>query len=123
LDRIAHGLVAEDIINAADELAVSSNNSSSSLVLNGEQPGAPTLSAQSQTGGNAGGNLSGNKSQSNMATAPAAFSTPMIISSKSLANQTIALAHILQKRNFHNSIKAISHTKAGEQRKSIPIKV
>ena len=36
------------------------------------------------------------------------LSTPMIVSNKLVSNQTLVLAHILQKRNFSQSIKALS---------------
>jgi len=40
---------------------------------------------------------------------PVSFSTPMIASNKSISSQTIALAHILQKRNFTNSVRAYNN--------------
>lgn len=84
LDRVAHGLVAEDILHAADEMVSASQKSSS------EQQNIQPGSNQTPL-------------------SPVTISTPMIVSNKSISNQTIILAHILQKRNFNNSIKAINH--------------
>lgn len=94
LDRVAHGLIAEDILHAADEMIGINQktvNEQTTVVPSSTTPGSIY---QSQT--------------SNILP-PAAFSTPMIASNKSISNQTIVLAHILQKRNFNNSIKAINH--------------
>ena len=43
---------------------------------------------------------------------PVSFSTPMIASNKSISSQTLALAHILQKRNFTNSVRAYNNAVA-----------
>ncbi len=93
LDRVAHGLLGEDILHAADELVginqKTFNNDSTNLI-------SPINSSSS------------NGIPSNL-TPVVAFSTPMIASNKSISNQTIALAHILQKRNFSNSIRTMTY--------------
>ncbi len=49
-----------------------------------------------------------NSTQTTTLTGNQSLSTPLIVSNKSISNQTIALAHILQKRNFTNSIKTVN---------------
>lgn len=101
LDRMAHGLLAEDILNAADEIIESPEmftaaNASSTSSAAATAPTSASLIIPPQ---------------SSFATQPisvASYSTPMIISSKTISNQTIALAHVLQKRNFAHAVKAIS---------------
>lgn len=93
LDRVAHGLIAEDILYAADELvnnpeALSPQSLTSNIFIPQQQ--ANNLTNQSLTNPHV------------------SYSTPMIISNKSISNQTISLAHTLQKRNFSHAIKAIS---------------
>lgn len=97
LDRVAHGLLAEDILSAADEIVnnpdlfAPSSSSSSNLII----PQQSNLSTQQLS--------------------TASYSTPMIISSKTISNQTIALAHVLQKRNFTHAIKALSQKLAASK--------
>ena len=90
LDRVAHGLLADDILSAADEIINNvetfSATSPSNLVIPSH-----SSSTSSQNINNV-----------------ASFSTPTIVSNKSISNQALILAHILQKRNFSNAIKAIS---------------
>jgi hypothetical protein len=78
LDRVAHGLLGEDILHAADELVginqKTFNNDTTNII-------SPINSSSS------------NGNPSNI-TPLIAFSTPMIASNKSISNQTIALAHI-----------------------------
>jgi hypothetical protein len=84
LDRVAHGLMGGDILHAADELVginqKTFNNHTTNII-------SPINSSSS------------NGNPSNI-TPLIAFSTPMIASNKSISNQTIALAHILQKEFF-----------------------
>ena len=95
LDRVAHGLLAEDILLSTDEIANLSNdtNVSSQTVY------TPVTHSSTNTSITTTFQPHVNSSM---------LSAPMIVSSKSISNQTIALAHILQKRNFANSIKAVS---------------
>lgn len=89
---MAHGLLAEDILNAADEIIETPELFS---------PNMPSSAASTLM----------IPPQSSFATQPisvTAYTTPMIISSKAISNQTISLAHVLQKRNFNHAIKAIS---------------
>jgi hypothetical protein len=93
LDRVAHGLLADDILNAADEIVnnaetYSSASATSNLIIPQQ---INNINQQQQPMNNL-----------------ASFSTPVIISNKAISNQAITLAHILQKRNFGNAIKAIS---------------
>jgi hypothetical protein len=83
LDRVAHGLVAEDIITAADEAAAESTASSSTA-----QQNLFNLSGQYLS--------STNRLQTQH------------VSGNSIANQVITIANTLQKRNFSNSIKLIT---------------
>jgi len=106
LDRVAHGLLAEDILASTDEIAgttQSSTGSEAAAMLS--QTVTQPLSTQNNT-------ANSQSSNSNRTV----FSTPMILSSKSISNQTIALAHILQKRNFANSIKLVNQKIAPAQR-------
>ena len=93
LDRVAHGLLAEDILNAADELVITNEggSASSSILISPPMPNSPP-----------------NLSQTANNTVITSLSTPMIVSNKLVSNQTLILAHILQKRNFSQSIKALS---------------
>lgn len=94
LDRMAHGLLAEDILNAADEI-IESPELFTGTTNSGGVTTSPTLIIPTQ---------------SNFVTQPisaASYTTPMIMSSKSMSNQTLALAHVLQKRNFAHAVKAI----------------
>jgi WD40 repeat protein len=95
LDRVAHGLLAEDILTAADEIVNSpdlfSASSASPLII----PQQSNFSSQSLS--------------------TASYTTPMIISSKTISNQTIALAHVLQKRNFAQAVKALSQKLAASK--------
>lgn len=100
LDRVAHGLLAEDILASTDEIAASSQPS------NNESSGMFTQTVFTPSGVSAPGSTTITY-QTNMNSA-VALSTPMIVSNTSISNQTIALAHILQKRNFVNSIKAVN---------------
>jgi hypothetical protein len=83
LDRVAHGLTAEDIITATDEAATenigSQANTSQSLFNLSNQYLSATNRLQAQ-------HVSGN----------------------SIANQIITIANTLQKRHFSNSIKLIT---------------
>lgn len=102
LDRVAHGLVAEDILHAADEIvnnpeAYSPNSATSNVFI----PQQTAVNMANQT-----------------PSSHVAYSTPMIISSKSISNQTIALAHILHKRNFSHAIKTISQKLATSKEKT-----
>lgn len=87
---MAHGLLAEDILNAADEiiespeLLAANAASTSTLII----PAQSTFATQQIS--------------------ITAYTTPMIISNKSICNQNIALAHLLHKRNFNHAIKVIS---------------
>lgn len=95
LDRVAHGLLADDILNAADDLvnnveSFSPNSpASTSLVI-------PSLSNSPL--------VSNSHQQANAAS----FTTPAITSNMNVSNQALGLAHILQKRNFGTAIKNIS---------------
>ncbi|CAF0723235.1 unnamed protein product [Brachionus calyciflorus] len=111
LDRVAHGLVAEDILNAADEIVNNPDNFS---------PQSPTANVFIPT------QVSNNiiSQALNNPSAYISHSTPMIISNKSISNQTIALAHTLQKRNFSHAIKAISQKLAStkeDPKKVLPV--
>ncbi len=88
LDRVAHGLLADDILSAADEIVNNAETFSASTASNLVIP-----SVQNS-----------NQPVNNVAS----FSTPTLVSNKSVSNQAITLAHILQKRNFGNAIKNIS---------------
>jgi hypothetical protein len=92
LDRVAHGLLAEDILNAADELVITHEGASSSIYIS---PPLPNV-------------LSNATQATNNTSTSASLSTPMIVSNKLVSNQTLVLAHLLQKRNFSHSIKALS---------------
>ena len=92
LDRVAHGLLAEDILNAADELVITHEGASSSIFIS---PPLPNV-------------LSNAIQPTNNTSTSASLSTPMIVSNKLVSNQTLVLAHLLQKRNFSHSIKALS---------------
>ncbi len=108
LDRVAHGLLAEDILASTDEIVGTtqpSNSNEAAAML------SQTVSQPMSTQNNTANSLS--NSNSTM------FSTPMIMSSKSISNQTIALAHILQKRNFATSIKLVNQKIAPAQRDSL----
>lgn len=98
LDRVAHGLLAEDILLSTDEIAGITQSSS-----NNEIP-----SIYSQTIYTPSAAASGSSQITLQQNTPVNISTPMLVSIKSISNQTIALAHILQKRNFSNSIKAVN---------------
>jgi hypothetical protein len=93
---MAHGLLAEDILNAADEIVNS-----------------PELFTASSTSSNL--IIPQQSNFSNQSISVASYSTPMIISSKTISNQTIALAHVLQKRNFSHAVKAISQKLAASK--------
>ena len=73
LDRVAHGLMAEDILFAANELVginqKAYNNSDSNLI-------SPTT---------------GSNNNNKLTAVAASFSIPMIASNKSTSNQTIAV--------------------------------
>lgn len=88
LDRVAHGLLAEDILSAADELVISNEGSSASILIT---PPVTNTILNNQIGQSSSAN-------------PA---NTMIVSNKLVANQTIALAHILQKRNYLNAAKVL----------------
>ena len=92
LDRVAHGLLAEDILNAADELVITNEGAASSIYISPPVPNNP---------------LNASKAPPNVTVTPG-LSTPMIVSNKLVSNQTLVLAHILQKRNFSNSIKTLT---------------
>jgi hypothetical protein len=91
LDRVAHGLLADDILSAADEIVNNvetfSASTASNLVIPSTQSSNPLIQPVNNV---------------------ASFSTPTLVSNKSVSNQAITLAHILQKRNFSNAIKNIS---------------
>lgn len=102
LDRVAHGLIAEDIVNAADE-SIHIESSSSHIGQN------------SPPNGNVQTALSYNSSAQNKIPTQA-------ISGNSIFNQTVSIANTLQRRNFYNSIKAITNkalSKEDEQKKGI----
>ena len=104
LDRVAHGLVAEDIINAVDESINLETTSSGQTQL---QSNSPPVTQQQSTSPLT--NLQ-NKIQT------------QIVSGNSIANQTVSIANTLQKRNFYNSIKAITTkalSKEEEQKKGL----
>jgi WD40 repeat protein len=94
LDRVAHGLLADDILSAADEIVSNVETFAAST--------ASSLVIPSATAAVAAGPLG--QPVNNVAS----FSTPTIVSNKAVSNQAITLAHILQKRNFGNAIKNIS---------------
>lgn len=109
LDRVAHGLAAEDIINAADELVTNPE-------LYSAQSANNYIFIPNQNSSVISHNLANTTHVSN--------STPMILSNKSIANQNVALAHLLQKRNFSHAIKTINQKLASakeESKKSHPI--
>ena len=97
LDRVAHGLLAEDILLSTDEIANLSNDSNAQVPS--QTVYTPVTHSSTNTSITTTFQPHVNSSM---------LSAPMIVSSKSISNQTIALAHILQKRNFANSIKAVS---------------
>ena len=98
LDRVAHGLLAEDILLSTDEIAGITQTSSSNDI--------PSICSQTiYTPSSA---ATGSTQVTLQQNTPVNLSTPMLVSIKSISNQTIALAHILQKRNFANSIKAVN---------------
>ena len=109
LDRVAHGLLAEDILNAADELAGNNNQyayiegaSSTSSTIYISPPPQPNTLASSILHQHHHHHHHSNHGQNNPGSAS---TTPMIVSNKLISNQTIELAHILQKRSFHFSSK------------------
>ena len=127
LDRVAHGLVADDILTAADEIVGVSQQIFNDAYQPQPSPTAVGGVVTSTGGGGAtlyspqvansaqptqasvtlaGSTYSPSGQQQQTPTNPVAFSTPMIVSNKSISNQTIALSHILQKRSFSNASKA-----------------
>lgn len=109
LDRVAHGLAAEDILNAADELAMNPELYSSQLTNT-------YIFIPSQNSNIGSHHLTHATHVSN--------TTPMILSNKSISNQNVALAHLLQKRNFSHAIKTINQKLASakeDSKKSNPI--
>jgi hypothetical protein len=96
LDRVAHGLLAEDILNAADELVITNEGASSSIFIS--PPPLPNVQS----------NITQAPNTNTSTSVSASLSTPMIVSNKLVSNQTLLLAHLLQKRNFSHSIKALS---------------
>jgi hypothetical protein len=98
LDRVAHGLIAEDIISAAEEC------------IHIETSGG-SIGQNSPPNGNLQTPLTHN-SQNKIPT--------QIVSGNSIINQTVSIANTLQRRNFYNSIKAITNKvliKEDEQKK------
>lgn len=109
LDRVAHGITAEDILNAAEEILINpeaySQNSPMCNVFIPYQ----------------NSNITGQNSSNIIHTS---HSTPMILSNKSFSNQTVELAHILQKRSFTNTIKIINQKLAStkeDPKNNLPI--
>ncbi len=102
LDRVAHGLLAEDILLSTDEI--------SSLT----QP-IDDKSQISQALSSLTGPVNTLSSHSNSSLT---YASPIIISNKSISNQTIALSHILHKRSFTNSIKGVNQRSPINRKKS-----
>lgn len=103
LDRVAHGIAAEEILAAADEVA-----GVNQMMNEAQQSSTTVVQIPTSAGG---------------PQPSSTYATPVVVSNKAISNQTIALAHVLHKRNFSHSIKAIGQQKLlsgqEDQKKSV----
>lgn len=112
LDRVAHGLIAEDIVNAADDSIY--DNSTTIGAASTAGVAASSTATSSIHGAASVANLQlvaaqqQQQQQQQQSQQIQSKIQTQIVSGNSIANQTISIVNTLQKRNFYNSIKSIA---------------